>query len=182
MGESTNNAAANKFGTVAIIQVIMLIVAFVLGIVGMVRITDIYRIIIYAGQCIICAALLLFGVLQFKDVEGKFLKIAIISYALLEALRASLLNVTGVHFAVGVVARFILASLACTCVLMAERLGKESGKKTAIGMLVLEVILYVIFLVGFKGVMLGRINRFLPLMGVLIAGTIALLHKEKKTE
>ncbi|MCR5558454.1 MAG: hypothetical protein K6F75_12955 [Butyrivibrio sp.] len=182
MGESTgneNNTAVNTFGTAAIIKGIMLIAAFVLGIVGIVRITDIYRIIIYAGQCIICVALFLFGVLKFKDVEGKFLKITIISYAILEALRASLINVTGVHFAVGVIARFILASLACTCVLMAERMGKESGKRTAIGMLTLEVILYVVFLAGFKGILLGRINRFLPLIGVLIAGTIALLHKEK---
>lgn len=188
MGAGTNNEnngvgdAANKPGTATIIQGIMLITAFAICIVGIVRITDVYRIIIYAGQCLVCVALFLFGVLKFKDVDGKFLKITVISYALIEALRASLLNVTGVHFAVGVIARFILASLACTCVLMAERMDKESGKKTAIGMMVLEIILYVVFLAGFKGVLLGRINRFLPLIGVFIAGTIALLHREKNKD
>ena len=174
----TNAGTTKKMGTAAIIQMLMIIAAFAISVVGIVRISDVSRLIIYAGQCLVCVFIFLFGILKFKDNEGKLLKIVIISYALLEALRASLLNVTGVHFIVGVIAKFILASLACTCVIMAERMNSESGQKTAIGMLVLEVILYIIFIAGFKGVMLGHINRFLPLVGVLIAGTIALLYKE----
>ena len=181
---STNSgsAEAKKFGTYQIIEAVMIITALVIGIIGIVRITDIYRVIIYAGQSLVCFFIFLFGVLRYKDSDGKLLKIVIISYALIEALRVSLLSVIGVHFVVGVIAKFILASLACTCVLMAERMNNESGKKTAIGVLVLEILLYVIFVAGFKGVMLGRINRFLPLMGVLIAGTIALIHKENVKE
>ena len=174
----TNTSTTNKLGTAAIIQMFMIIAAFAISVIGIVRITNASRLIIYVGQGLVCIFIFLFGILKFKDSEGKILKAVIISYALLEALRASLLNVTGVHFIVGVIARFILTSLACTCVLMAERMNSESGKKTAIGMLVLEIILYVIFVAGFKGVMLGRVNRFLPLVGVLIAGTIAFLHKE----
>ena len=60
------------------------------------------------------------------------------SYALLEALRAALLNTDGVNPWVGALAKFILAVLACNCVLVAERIEKGSSEKISLGMVILE--------------------------------------------
>ncbi len=168
-----------KYVNKTIVSMIILVVAFAISVFGLVRNTDIYRGIIYFGQCLACVLIFVFGTMRFKDSDGRIFKIILISYALLEALRASLLNITGVNFIFGVIARFILACLACTCVLVADRIGKRGSGKIAICMMILEIILYIVFLVGFPGVMLGRMNRFLPLSGVLIAATIALLQKDE---
>ena len=168
-----------KFDNKTIASLIILVVAFAISVFGLVRNTDIYRGIIYFGQCLACVLIFVFGAMRFKDSDGRIFKIILISYALLEALRASLLNITGVHFKFGVIARFILACLACTCVLIADRMGKREPGKIAICMMILEIILYIVFLIGFPGVMLGRMNRFLPLAGVLIAASIALLQKSE---
>ena len=168
-----------KYDNKTIASMIILVVAFAISVFGLVRNTDIYRGIIYFGQCLACVLIFVFGAMRFKDSDGRIFKIILISYALLEALRASLLNITGVHFIFGVIARFILACLACTCVLIADRMGKREPGKIAICMMILEIILYIVFLIGFPGVMLGRMNRFLPLSGVLIAASIALLQKSE---
>ena len=168
-----------KFDNKTIVSMIILVVAFAISVFGLVRNTDIYRGIIYFGQCLACVLIFVFGAMRFKNSDGRIFKIILISYALLEALRASLLNITGVHFIFGVIARFILACLACTCVLIADRMGKREPGKIAICMMILEIILYIGFLIGFPGVMLGRMNRFLPLAGVLIAASIALLQKSE---
>ena len=83
---------------------------------------------------------------------------------------------------ISALAKFILAVLACNCVLVAERMEKGSSEKISLGMVILEIVLYIVFLVGFPGVMLGHLNRFLPLVGVLIAGSIALLQKGKNSQ
>ena len=110
------------------------------------------------------------------------LKIVIIAYALLEALRAALLNTNGIDPLISYIYRFLLAVLACNCVLVAERLDKRSGEKIAVGMVVLELALYIVFLIGFPGVTYGRLNRILPFVGILIAGSIALLQKAKNMQ
>ena len=168
-----------RFDNKTIVSMIILVVAFAISVFGLIRNTDIYRGIIYFGQCLACILIFAFGIMKFKDAESKIFKIVLISYALLEALRASLLNITGVHFIFGAIARFVLVCLACTCVLVADRMGNKPSKKMAIGMTILEIILYIVFLVGFPGVMLGRMNRFLPFAGVLIAASIALLQKNE---
>ncbi len=42
----------------------------------------------------------------------------------------------------------------------------------------LEVLLYVVFLIGFPGVLLGQLNKFMPLVGILIAGSIAFIQEK----
>ena len=163
---------SKKIKAMKIVQIIMIIAAFALTVYGLIRNIDIFRAIIYGGQCIECILILIFGVLKFKDDSGKIFKGVLISYALLEALRAAILGTTGVHSIVGMLARFILTLLACASILAAERIGQASFKNAAIGMVVLEVLLYAVFLLGFPGVMLGRFNRFMPAVGVLIALTI----------
>jgi hypothetical protein len=49
---------------------------------------------------------------------------------------------------------------------------KPDNIKIAISVVVLEVALYLVFLFGFPGIMLGHLNRFLPLVGVLITASM----------
>jgi hypothetical protein len=165
-----------------IIQLLLLIAAFAVAMVGVVRNTDFNREVIYVGQAVACALFVVFGIFGFKDEKGNFFKLSIFAYALLEALRSVLLNTTGIDSTVATISRFILAVLACNCVLVADRIGEKSGIYAAIGVVVLEVALYIAFLLGFPGVLKGHLNRFMPLVGVLIAGSfVAILLEKSKT-
>lgn len=53
---------------------------------------------------------------------------------------------------------------------------------SAVSVIALEIVLYLVFLFGFPGIMLGLLNRFLPLAGVLIAGSIFILIKTDNDE
>ena len=171
-----------KFGIMIGLQMLLMMSAFVLTIVGLINNTNPYREIVYTGQACSCALIIVFGIFRFKDRDRHFLRVVLNSYALLEALRAALLNTEGVNPWVGVLARFILACLACLCVLVAERMEQGESERISIAMVVMEIILYIVFLVGFPGIMLGHLNRFLPLVGVFIAGSIALLQKGKNNQ
>ena len=173
---------SKKLGIGLMLQMLLMIAALILTIVGIINNTNLHRAIIYIGQAVACILIIVFGVFRFKERDRKFLRIVLNSYALLEALRAALLNTDGVNPWVGALAKFLLAVLACNCVLVAERMDKGSSEKISLGMVILEIVLYIVFLVGFPGVMLGHLNRFLPLVGVLIAGSIALLQKGKNSQ
>lgn len=180
--EAMEKGTEKKVGVGAVVQILLMVAAMVLAVIGIVRNTNILRIVIYVWQCLAGMLILVFGVLQFKDADRKIFRWILYSYALLEGVRSVLLNTIGVNHVVGAFAKLILVALACTCVLMAERLNDASGIKVAIGLVVLEVILYLVFLIGFPGVLLGRLNRFLPMVGVLIAVNIALVQKRSYHE
>ena len=173
MGEANEKIeVSKKNGVLAVVHMICVAAALVLAIVGIVRISNIGRLIIYIGQGLICIAILVLGLIHFKDGSRKYLHVILIAYAFLEALRVALLSTDGVNQIVGYVARFFLAVLACACILLAERMDKADNIKIAISVVVLEVALYLVFLFGFPGVMLGHLNRFLPLVGVLITASV----------
>ena len=158
------------------------IAGLVLAIIGIIRIPLGNRVIVYALQGALCAFLIVQGLRHLKDGKRKYLRIALYIYACIEALRATLLITIGVNTIVGHVARFLMIIMACDCVLIAERMDKPEGLKIAISLLILEIVLYLLFLFGFPGIMLGRLNRFLPLIGVLIAVGIVLALKTYTTE
>ena len=169
-------------GITIFIQMLLISAALVITIIGLTQISDTRRIIIYVGQAIASVLVFCLGIFRFKARNRKMLKIVINAYALLEALRAALLNTNGIDPLISYICRFLLAVLACNCVLVAERLDKRSGEKIAVGMVVLELALYIVFLIGFPGVTYGRLNRILPFVGILIAGSIALLQKAKNMQ
>ena len=175
-----NNSSAKKFEPIFILQIVMLLAAFAISAVGFVLIFsgNILRTVIYALQCLGCIMIFVFGVLRFKASGTKVMRIVLYGYAVLEAVRAAILNTTGVGPVPAAIARFVLALLACSCILTAERIDKKDGWKAAICIVALEIILYIVFLAGFPGVMLGRLNRFMPLVGVLMAGSILLNLKQ----
>ncbi len=104
------------------------------------------------------------------------------AYAALEALRVALIVTIGVSQIYGAIAKFLLVETACVSVLVAERMDTRNVDKFAVAMLVLEIALYLVFIIGFPGVMLGTINRFLPLVGVFIAGSVVLFIQAKNQQ
>ncbi len=164
MEEKKNVEVSGKEGVIKYLPIALTAVALVLSAVGLFRVFNIYRQIIYAGQALICAYMLVMMGMHLKDGSRNYLKAVLYAYAVLEALRATILVTIGVNTIVGYVARFILIVLACCSVAAAERIGQSGSRVAALCIVVLEVALYLVFLFGFPGIMLGMLNRFLPLV------------------
>ena len=160
-------------------QTVLLVIAFGISVVGIIRNISMYREMIFFGQAAICVALIYFCIFKFKDRDRDYLKIILMGYAFLEAIRAALLNTSGINPAIAGLARFVLVVLAICYVLIAERIDKKDSERLALAMVVLEVALYLIFIFGFPGMMYGRLNRIYPIVGVLISGSIAIFLKAK---
>ncbi len=182
MAENESITTSKKTGMMGYCPILLAIAALVVAAIGLVRVLNVYRQIIYIGQILISACLLVQGGINLKNGEKNFIKHILYACAVLEALRATILVTIGVNTIVGYVARFILIVLACCCVLTAERVGSGSGEKAAVGIIALEIVLYLVFLFGFPGIMLGRLNRFLPLASVLIAVGIFALVKSSSCQ
>ena len=184
----TNEEVNEKYGITKgfglIIMLAMLAIggAFVITMIGLFRIGDLTRIVIYIGQAVCCLMIFDFGAFRFKNRDRKNLRIVLYAYAILETLRCSLLVIVGVKTWAGICARFILVLLACFCVMEAENTDKKKAEWIAIALIVLEVALYIVFLLGFPGILKGRLNRFMPIVGVLIACSIFLLQKGKNKQ
>ena len=158
-------------------QILLLVVAFALTVLGIVRVfPDRHRVIVYVGQAITCIGLLIFGIFHIEKGHPKLFKMIINFYALFEAFRAALLSTMGVAPFWGFIAKFILAILAICFVVFSERIEKKECLKLGYLSIALEIALYVVFLVGFPGVHVSRINCIMPAIGVLIAGSIVLFR------
>ncbi len=183
MTENETNATNNdvkKPEAKDYIPVVLSAGALIFGLVGLIRIANIHRQIIYGGQALICVFMLVLVIRHLRDREKSYIKVLLYVLALLEALRATVLVTIGVNTYVGYVARFLLILLACNCVLTAERIGREGCEKFAVSIVIMEIALYLVFLFGFPGIMLGRLNRFLPLASVLMAACICMLLRTEK--
>ena len=169
-----------RWGIIA--QTVLVAAALVVSCYACFRSHELRRTIIYAGQAIICLLIMGFGTLRFKEESRKYLAIIINCYAVLEILRAVIIITTGIEPVVSGIARLILAVIACGCMVLSERLGKKDSEVISVCIVALEVTLYLVFLLGFPGVMYGRFNKFIPLAGVFIAGSIALFVKAKNQQ
>ena len=92
------------------------------------------------------------------------LKSLVISYALLEAIRVSLLQTGGIAEIYSFLAKFILVLLALDAALLSERLEKKEGLYLALTMVGLEILLYVIFIIGFPLVRTRLLYLIVPLV------------------
>lgn len=158
------------------IQVILLIIALGLTILGIVRAHDVNRLIVYIGQAFTCVMFIIYILIHFRKRTSVHFKWIVYSYALLEAIRAALLHTENVAEVPGYIARFLLVALACNCILVAERCDDAKSLKITYLIAVLEVMVYIVFLIGFPGVLLGIYNKFLPIVGMLIAGSLSLFQ------
>ncbi|MCR5404086.1 MAG: hypothetical protein K6E91_09775 [Butyrivibrio sp.] len=182
MTETNSTEISQNGGVIEYLPILTSAVALIFSVIGLVRVANIYRQIIYAGQALICIYLLVNICLHLKKGGIGYLKVALYAYAVIEALRATILVTIGIIPLVGYDARFILILLACSCVLTAERLGRPGQEIAALSIVILEVVLYLVFLLGFPGVIHGRLNRFYPIVGVLIGLTFFILIRKGKAE
>jgi len=167
-----------KTGILILLQIILLTCALVISLFGVFKSLDLVnslnRIIIYGGQALICWATILFGIYYFNKTNTKYFKIVIMAYALLEAIRVSLLQTNGIPEIYSFLSKFILVLLTLDAALLSERTEKKEGLYLSITMVGLEIILYIIFIVGFPAVRTRLLFMIVPLVGILMAGSMCI--------
>ena len=169
---------SKKTGVFILIQLLLLTVALVISLFGVFTsldlVNDLNRLVVYGGQAALCLATIVFGVYYFRKNDTKYFKSLVIGYALLEAIRVSLLQTGGIKGIYSFLARFILVLLALGAAFLSDRLEKKEGLKLSLIMVGLEILLYGIFIVGFPAVRTSLLYMIVPLVGILMAGSMCI--------
>lgn len=167
-----------KTGILILLQMMLMTGSLVISLFGIFKsldlVSNINRLIVYGGQASICLATILFGIYYFNKKDSKYFKSLVISYALLEAIRVSLLQIGSIAEIYSFLAKFILVLLALDAALLSERLEKKEGLYLALTMVGLEILLYVIFIIGFPSVRTRLLYMIVPLVGILMAGSMCI--------
>ncbi len=74
---------SKRLGIGIMLQMLLMIAALILTIVGIINNTNLHRAIIYIGQAAACILIIVFGVFRSNHSNRKFLRIVFNSYALL---------------------------------------------------------------------------------------------------
>jgi hypothetical protein len=175
--EMTEKISLSKKIRVSILlQLILTAVALIISLFGVFKtldlVNDLNRLIVYGGQAAICVATIVFGVYYFGKNDTKYFKSLVFSYALLEAIRVSLLQTGGIEGIYSFLAKFVLVLLVLSAAFLFDRLEKKEGLKLSFIMLGLEILLYVIFIVGFPAVRTNLLYMIVPLVGILMSGSM----------
>ena len=169
-----------KTGLGIFIQVLLVICALAITIIGIIKSTDSWnRIVIYIGQALTCITLIIFGIAGFKKFDSRNFKVVIYSYAVLEMLRVAFLKIDGIQEIYAILAKIILVLITCDCVLFAERMNDKKSLYINYALIGLELLLYVVFLIGFPAVSKRLLFTVLPFVGILIAGSLCLYNKAR---
>lgn len=167
-----------KTGITILLQIILMAVALTISLFGVFTsldlVNDLNRLVVYGGQAAICLATIAFAIYYFNKKETKYFRSLVMGYALLEAIRVSLLQTGGIAGIYSFLAKFILVLLALDAALLSERLEKKQGLYLALTMVGLEILLYVIFIVGFPAVRTRLLYMIVPLVGILMAGSMCI--------
>lgn len=167
-----------KTAVLIMIQMALIIGSFALSIVGIINSSDISkginRLVIYAGQALTCFAIVLFGIHFFNRKGNKYFRSVIIAYALLEALRVSLINTDGVGGVASFLVKFILVILTLDAALLSDRIDRKEGRYLSLTMVGLEIVLYLVFIIGFPVVRTKVLYMLLPFVGILMSGSMCL--------
>ena len=167
-----------KTGVLILLQIVLMTGALIISLFGVFTsldlVNDLNRLVVYGGQAMICMATIVFGFYYFNKKESKYFKSLVIGYALLEAIRVSLLQTGGIEGIYSFLAKFILVLLALDAALLSERYEKKEGLRLALAMVGLEILLYLIFIVGFPAVRTRLLYMSVPLVGILMAGSMCI--------
>ena len=167
-----------KTGLLILLQLSLMVGALAISLVGVFTSLDLVnnlnRLIVYGGQAAICLATILFGIYYFGKKDTKYFKSLVIAYALLEAIRVSLLQTGGIPEIYGFLAKFILVLLAVDAALLSEKIEQKGGLRLAVIMVALEILLYAIFIIGFPAVRTRLLYMIVPLVGILMAGSMCI--------
>jgi hypothetical protein len=169
---------SKKTGITILLQLVLMIGALIISLFGVFTsldlVNDLNRLIVYGGQAAICFATIVFGIYYFGKKETKYFKSLVIGYALLEAIRVSLLQTGGIKGFYSFLAKFILVLLVLSAAFLSDRLEKKEGLKLSLIMVVLEILLYVTFIIGFPAVRTSLLYMIVPLVGILMAGSMCI--------
>ena len=167
-----------KTGIMILLQMILMTIALMISLFGIFKSLDLVnsfnRLIVYGGQALICLATIVFGVIHFNKQNTKYFRKLIIGYALLEGIRVSLLQTGGIAEIYSFLAKFIMVLLALDAALLSERIEKKEGLYLALTMVGLEILLYLIFIIGFPAVRNRMMYMIVPLVGILMAGSMCI--------
>ena len=167
-----------KTGISILLQIILMTGALIISLFGVFTsldlVNDLNRLIVYGGQSAICLATIVFGIYYFNKKDTKYFKRLVIGYALLEAIRVSLLQTGGIAGIYSFLAKFILVLLALDAALLSEKVEKKEGLHLALTMVGLEIILYLIFIVGFPAVRTRLLYMIVPVVGIFMADSMCI--------
>lgn len=167
-----------KTGIMILLQMILMTIALMISLFGIFKSLDLVnsfnRLIVYGGQALICLATIVFGVIHFNKQNTKYFRKLIIGYALLEGIRVSLLQTGGIAEIYSFLAKFIMVLLALDAALLSERIEKKEGLYLALTMVGLEILLYLIFIIGFPAVRTRMMYMIVPLVGILMTGSMCI--------
>ena len=159
-----------------LLQLILTAVALIISMFGVFKSLDLVnalnRLIVYGGQAALCLATIVFGVYYFGKNDTKYFKSLVMGYALLEAIRVSLLQTGGIKWIYSFLAKFVLVLLVLSTAFLSDRLEKKEGLKLSFIMVGLETLLYIIFIVGFPAVRTNLLYMIVPLVGILMSGSM----------
>lgn len=167
---------SKKTGVSILLQLLLMAVALIISLFGIFKSLDLVntlnRLIVYGGQAAICLATIVFGVFYFGEKDTRYFKSLVIAYALLEAIRVSLLQTGGISDIYSFLAKFILVLLAVDAALLCAKLEEKAGLYLSLTMVGLEILLYIIFIIGFPAVRTSLLYMIVPLVGILMAGSM----------
>ena len=167
-----------KTGILIMIQMVLILGSFALSLIGVFKslnlVNNINRIIIYGAQALICLATLIFGLYYFNKKNTKYFRSIIIAYALLEALRVSLLQTGGINEIYSFLSKFILVLLAIDAAILSNKTEKKDGLYLSLIMVGLEILLYIIFLIGFPAVRTRMLYLAVQWVGILMSGSMCI--------
>lgn len=185
--EENKYGVKKKTGLLMQLQVVLTVVALVLSCIGAaIANGNERRMIVYIAQAVVCVVVIIYGLFNFKKKDVKYFKIVIIAYALLEACRAAMLHTEGISSYVSITVRLVMIFLAMDGVLLEERLDTDQSIKISGVMVLLEEILYTLFLCAFPALHSSYLLALLPFEGILITISIFLFNvgrlEQKETE
>ena len=122
-----NDGLSKKMRVAIIVQTVLVAAALILSCFACFRSHEPRRIIIYAGQAVVCLLIVIFGCIKYKDRDRKYLALILNCYAVLEILRAVLIITTGISPVISGITRLILSANACCLILLSERIRKKDS-------------------------------------------------------
>ena len=178
-----NHSLSKKTGNLIIVQTILAAAALFISLYGIIASLEMasstYRIVVYVLQAAVCLAMAVFGAGYLKKMDAKYFKGIVLAYALLEAVRVSLLQTGGIGAIYSAMAKFVLVLLVLAASLLSERLEKKESVYLAFAMLALEILLYLVFLVGFPDVRTKLLFIVAPLVGIFMSASVSVFVKAR---
>ena len=181
-----NNDVTKKAGSYILVQLVMMTVALMISLAGVFSALDIAnewnRLVVYGGQAAICLATIVFGVSCFNKKDTKHFRSLVLAYALVEAIRVSLLQTGNIPGMYSYSAKFVLALVVLSAALLSEKFEKKEGFCLSLAMVCLELLLFVIFIIGFPAVRTQLLYMVLPLAGIFMTGAMCVFVRGRSKE